>query len=235
MIERAGLTKGGFYHHFASKDALLYEVYGDLITRQLERMDEILARRLPPAETLRALIIDLVESTAASAQRALVFWRELHRLGDERTAAYRAARRRYHDAVRRLIRAGQASGAFAHGRLGRHVTFTIFGVINELPLWYRPNGRKKPAQIGTELADFVLAGLENQLMGWGLTVPQIGAAAARAPRRWSSSCRTGATPTSGRPRRTAPTRSSRSRSPRRGSRRCGWAPRSCRPTPAGRR
>jgi AcrR family transcriptional regulator len=159
VIERAGLTKGGFYHHFASKDALLYEVYGDLISGQLERMDAILAQRLPPAETLRALILDLVESTAASAQRALVFWRELHRLGDEQTAEYRAARRRYHDAVRKLIRTGQTSGAFARVASADTVTFTIFGVINELPLWYRPSGRKKPVQIGTELADFVLTGL----------------------------------------------------------------------------
>jgi AcrR family transcriptional regulator len=159
VIERAGSTKGGFYHHFASKDALLYEVYGDLITAQLERMDEILVRRLAPADTLRALIVDLVESTAASAQRALVFWRELHRLGDEHTASYRTARRRYHDAVRKLIRNGQASGVFAPVASADTITFTIFGVINELPLWYRPNGRKKPTQIGTELADFVLTGL----------------------------------------------------------------------------
>lgn len=159
VIERAGLTKGGFYHHFASKDALLYEVYGDLITGQLERMDEIIARRLPPAETLRALILDLVESTAASAQRALVFWRELHRLGDEHTASYRQARRRYHDTVRRLIRSGQSSGAFAKVASADTITFTIFGVINELPLWYSPGGQKRPSQIGAELADFVLAGL----------------------------------------------------------------------------
>ena len=78
------VAKGGFYHHFASKEALLYEVYGDLIGRQLAGMDEILARRLPPADTLRALIADLVETTAASARPALVFWREMHRLGDER-------------------------------------------------------------------------------------------------------------------------------------------------------
>ncbi len=161
VIERAGLTKGGFYHHFASKDALLYEVYGDLISRQLERMDEILARRLPPADTLRALILDLVESTAASAQQALVFWRELHRLGDEHTAAYRQERRRYHDEVRKLIRNAQASGAFAKVASADTITFTIFGVINELPLWYRPSGRKKPAQIATELSDFVLAALEK--------------------------------------------------------------------------
>jgi AcrR family transcriptional regulator len=159
VIDQAGVAKGGFYHHFASKEALLYEVYGDLIGRQLARLAEILAEGRPPAATLRAVITDLVETTSASAQRALVFWRELQHLGRERTEEYRRARRRYHDGVQRLIRDGQASGAFATVASPEIITFTIFGVINELPLWFRPSGRKKPAQIATELADFVLAAL----------------------------------------------------------------------------
>jgi AcrR family transcriptional regulator len=159
VIGQARVAKGGFYHHFASKEALLYEVYGDLITRQLAAMDAIVARQLGPAQTLRALIGDLVESTAASAQQAMVFWREQHRLGDERTGEYRRARRRYHDTVARLIRDAQLGGVFAAVASPEMVTFTIFGVINELPLWYRPQGRKRPAQIAAELSDFVLAGL----------------------------------------------------------------------------
>ena len=160
VINQAGVAKGGFYHHFASKEALLYEVYGDLITRQLASMDAILDKGLPAADTLRALILDLVESTAASAQQALVFWREQHKLGDERTEQYRRARRRYHDSVAKLIRDAQATGVFAAVASPEIVTFTIFGVINELPLWYRPHGRKRPAQIGAELADFTLAALQ---------------------------------------------------------------------------
>jgi AcrR family transcriptional regulator len=159
VINRAGVAKGGFYHHFPSKEALLYEVYGDLIGRQLAAMDEILARGLPAAETLRALIHDLVVTTAASARPALVFWREMHRLGDERTADYRRARRRYHDAVRRLVRDAQAAGEFDSVASADTVTFTIFGYVNELPLWYRPTGRKRPAQLAAELADLVLAAL----------------------------------------------------------------------------
>lgn len=159
VIAQAGVAKGGFYHHFASKEALLYEVYGDLITRQLQAMEAILALGLDPAATLRALIGDLVESTAASARQAMVFWREQHRLGDERTAEYRRARRRYHDTVIRLVRNAQSAGVFSAVASPETVTFTIFGVINELPLWYRPQGRKRPNQIATELADFVLAGL----------------------------------------------------------------------------
>jgi AcrR family transcriptional regulator len=160
VITRAGVAKGGFYHHFASKEALLYEVYGDLITRQLQNMDAILARGRPAAETLRALVRDLVETTAASARPALVFWREMNKLGDDHAQEYRRARRRYHDTVKRLVRDAQATGEFAAVAGADTVTFTIFGFVNELPLWYRPNGRKRPAQLGDELADLVLTALE---------------------------------------------------------------------------
>lgn len=159
VLARANVAKGGFYHHFASKEALLYEVYGDLITRQLAAMESILARGLPAAETLRALITDLVVSTAESAQQALVFWREMHKLGSERSEQYRRQRRRYHDAVRRLVRDAQATGEFAPIAPADTITFTLFGVVNELPTWYRPSGRKRPAQLADEIADFVLAAL----------------------------------------------------------------------------
>jgi AcrR family transcriptional regulator len=160
VITRAGVAKGGFYHHFASKEALLYEVYGDLISRQLKAMDEIVGRGLPAADTLRAIVVDLVVSTAASSRQALVFWREMHKLGDERSEQYRRQRRRYHDTVKRLVRDGQAAGEFAVVASPDTVTFTIFGVVNELPIWYRSTGRKRPAQLAEEIADFVLAGLQ---------------------------------------------------------------------------
>ncbi|GAB2462415.1 TetR/AcrR family transcriptional regulator [Jatrophihabitans fulvus] len=160
VVERAGVAKGGFYHHFVSKEALLYEVYGDLITAQLERLSRILAQKQDPATTLRLIIEDLMVTTATSARPALVFWRELHSLGDERTEQYRRQRRRYHDAVRKLVRDGQASGAFGSVASPDMIANTVFGVVNELPIWYRPNGRKRPAQLAQELADLVLRGLE---------------------------------------------------------------------------
>lgn len=159
LTERAGVAKGGFYHHFASKQDLLYEVYGDLITRQLKSMQSILAEARPPAETLRALIADLVASTAASAEQALVSFREIAKLEGERGAEVRKARRRYHDAVIELVHDAQVAGLFSCVASAEMVTFTVFGVINELPLWYHPHGRKRPAQIAGELADFVLAAL----------------------------------------------------------------------------
>jgi hypothetical protein len=33
------------------------------------------------------------------------------------------------------------------------------GVVNQLPVWYRPDGPKSATDLGDEIADFVLAAL----------------------------------------------------------------------------
>ena len=160
VVQRAEVAKGAMYHHFAAKDDLLFEVYHELIARQLQSMKAIRAKGLGAADTLRALISDLVATTAARAPEAKVFAREGHRLGDENQKRVRNARREYHDSVTELIRSAQARGEFSTVASPEMVTFTVFGVINELPVWYQPNGRKRPAEIAAELSAFVLAALE---------------------------------------------------------------------------
>ena len=39
------------------------------------------------------------------------------------------------------------------------ITFTVFGVINELPVWYRADGEKRPDELADELSDLILSAL----------------------------------------------------------------------------
>jgi AcrR family transcriptional regulator len=162
IVERAEVTKGAMYHYFSSKDDLLHEIYQELIGRQLADQERILAAGLSPPDTVRALIVDLVETTTARLAQSAVFAREMHKLAAGPMKALRAQRRRYHEAFRSVVENGQREGAFTTATSAETVTLLVFGVINQLPQWYRPQGRRSPRQLADEIADFVLAGLGAQ-------------------------------------------------------------------------
>ena len=175
VVDAARVTKGAMYHYFRSKDDLLYEIYHELITEQLAALDRIRALGQPPPQALRAIIVDLVESTAARLPAAAVYAREGHKLAGEPTAAQlvgsapgersgaalRAQRRRYHEGVRELVARGQRDGAFGTSASAETVTLVVFGIINQLPRWYRPDGPISPRRLADEIAGFVLAGLSS--------------------------------------------------------------------------
>src|SRR3954467_5004655 len=61
IVERAEVTQGGFYHPFASKQALLHEIHERFIEFHLERMRELLAEPgLGAEELLTRLIRDVL-------------------------------------------------------------------------------------------------------------------------------------------------------------------------------
>jgi AcrR family transcriptional regulator len=160
VVQRAQVAKGALYHHFASKDELLYEVYRELVDRQSSGLRDIQSRGLGPADTLREVIRDMVVTTAEKAAEAKVYFREGHRLSDEKQQQVRSARRAIHEAVIELVTKAQTTGEFAAVSSPEMVAFTVFGVINELPVWYHAEGKKDALAIADELSDLVLAALD---------------------------------------------------------------------------
>lgn len=162
IVERAQVTKGALYHYFTSKDDLLYEIYHALLSVQLADLDRILAEGLAPAQTVRAIIVNLIETTAARAKEAAVFAREMHRLDAAYLATIRADRRKYHQTFRALIEDGQRKGDFSPVASADTVTLMVFGMINQLPSWYSPAGPKTSTELAAEVSEFVLAALRPQ-------------------------------------------------------------------------
>ncbi|MFC1415068.1 TetR/AcrR family transcriptional regulator [Streptacidiphilus cavernicola] len=159
IVTAAGTTKGGFYHHFAAKEELLYAMYHESIAGQLADLQRILALGQDPERTLRAVIESIVCETAATMKANSVFAQEIARMDPERYQQLQVDWRQYQDSVRELIRSAQESGRFALTASPQVVSWAIFGVTNSLHTWFRPDGPMTAQQIAGELADLMMAGL----------------------------------------------------------------------------
>lgn len=159
IADAAGVTKGGVYHYFESKDDLLYEVHTRMLRMQTSRMNTIADDDSPLPERLHAIIADVVETTIANLDEAVVFFQSVHLLAADRQAQVRAERRRYHERVRELVLQGQGEGVFRADVPADLVVHYHFGAIHRLGMWYRADGPMTAEQVGTHFADMVLASL----------------------------------------------------------------------------
>ncbi len=180
IVDAANVTKGALYYYYSSKDDLLYEIYHRVIQKELATLDRVLAMNLSPADTVDALMTDIVITTAAYRDDVTIFQREMHRLSPEKLRAVRSDRRRYHVAFRGVIEKGQRDGSFRSDLSPELVTIGFFGLVHHYYTWYRDDARFSAQYMARESSHWFLESLQ----------PPPGA----APKRRGRATANGATP-----------------------------------------
>lgn len=159
VVDAVGCSKGGFYHHFASKEDLLHLIHDTFITYELQRGIEVLNGPGTAAEKLRLMIIDLVESIALYTAQVTVFFEERRYLSSDKFQLIKQKRDEYEGVVRQVLVEGVRSGEFRADLDLDVILFSIFGMCNWTYQWMRPGGRLSPRQVGETMSLMVLQGI----------------------------------------------------------------------------
>lgn len=147
-----GVTKAALYYYFKSKDEILFECH----TLAIEAMTTLPAinENLPGLEKVDAFVRGYVDMIVQSFGRCLVLT-GTQPLEPANAETCRAGRRRVHDLLVTMISDGVKDGSIREQDPKLTANF-IFGQLNWVAQWHRPDGRDDIRRISDEAAAFVI-------------------------------------------------------------------------------
>jgi hypothetical protein len=141
--------------------ALLIELYEDVL-----RENVIAARRIAGAESsardaLAELIADRVACTCRNQELPRVFLEEEAELPARQQSRLIAARHEYEQILLELVSRGEAAGEFNFATTPQIFVNAVLGPANWTYKWYQPQGPLSPEELGSQMANILLATLRS--------------------------------------------------------------------------
>ncbi|MDT7601055.1 MAG: TetR/AcrR family transcriptional regulator, cholesterol catabolism regulator [Pseudonocardiales bacterium] len=157
IADQFGVLKGSLYHYIRSKDDLLFEIVRAVYTRGLDNLRELAAAESDPAARLRSVVRGHVLYLIDNLVETSVLLHEFEQLSTARRE--QIALHEYSAILAALIEDAQRAGVVKPGVDAQLAALAALGAMNWVYRWYRPDGRKSPAEIADQYAEIVIAGL----------------------------------------------------------------------------
>jgi AcrR family transcriptional regulator len=153
------LSKGGLYHHFQSKDEILFDLMDHAMEITQERVINPVRDIADPEERLRMLIRLHIEVVLSVRDREItVMLHENHPLSPSLRRRINTRKKDYVHFVENLIaevqRARQSKGTISP----RAAAFALLGMINWIYQWYRPEGTLQEEDLVRQYTEIFFAG-----------------------------------------------------------------------------
>ncbi len=159
------LSKGGLYHHFQSKDEILFEIMNHAMELTQERVITPVRSIVGAEERLRALIRLHIEVVLSPRDREItVMLHENHPLPPALRKRINSRKKEYIHFVEGLIaevqkEARKSSRPSKSTVSPRAAAFALLGMINWIYQWYKPEGELQANNLIPQFTDLVFGGI----------------------------------------------------------------------------
>lgn len=151
------LSKAALYHYVRDKHALLALVAEGHVKRLQAVVDEVLDQELAPEPQLRELIVRFVREYANAQNEHRVLTEDVKFLEDAERAAVLGIERRVVSVFAHAVAAARPELKAAE--LHKPLTMLLFGMINWMFTWLKPDARLSYQQMAPIVADLFFGGI----------------------------------------------------------------------------
>jgi AcrR family transcriptional regulator len=154
------LSKGGLYHHFQSKDEILFEIMSHAMDITQERVINPVREIAGAEERLRALIRLHIEVVLSPRDREItVMLHENHPLPPALRKRINARKKEYIHFLETIMAEAQQAH---HGKgkvSPRAAAFALLGMLNWIYQWYKPEGDLQTHNLIPQFTSLIFGGI----------------------------------------------------------------------------
>jgi AcrR family transcriptional regulator len=153
------LSKGGLYHHFQSKDEILFDLMNQAMDITEERVIKVVRGISDPEERLRALIRLHIGVVLSQSDREItVMLHENHPLLPPLRKRINGRKKDYIHFLENLIAEVQRKRRSQPGVTPRAAAFALLGMVNWIYQWYKPEGALQEEELARQYTEIFFAG-----------------------------------------------------------------------------
>ena len=151
------MKKGNLYYYFKNKEEILFACHQYSLDELTQLLHDVQHSGLRADEKLRRLI-DAFVHTILDELHGTALFLDLEALTPPHLKTVIVRRDEFEHGVRQVLEQGMKEGIFQRGD-PKLLAFALFGAVNWIPRWFKPEGAASSKTIADLFADFFVAGL----------------------------------------------------------------------------
>jgi AcrR family transcriptional regulator len=161
VAQALGTDRASLYYYFGSKEELLQEIVREALGRDVQAAEAVNRSRASTPDKICALIESMVNSYAENYPHINVYIEDLGRIArqdSEWSTDVIARTRAYESLVHSILDKGRSDGTLRSDVPLELCALALFGMINWMHRWYRPNIKWSPQEIANAFTEVFLNG-----------------------------------------------------------------------------
>lgn len=161
IARKVGVTQASLYYHFRNKEEICYTIVNQASNDLLLTLKSILRQKKDPIENLKDIIIGQILMMKTRRKEVKILIEDKKFLSAELNKLIKEQEKTTFDLFKANMEELQREGKLREFDLTT-ATFGIFGMINWLYHWYRPNKRLSLEELAEHIINILFYGLLNQ-------------------------------------------------------------------------